>query len=134
MIFNHQNIAPFISKQLIQKLVTSNPSKSYIQEVAEVFNDNGEGVRGDMKAVIKAILLSPYALQENNSKSTFGKLKEPILFISQLLRSLEATSNGYNYIIDENNNYEMAFRYNAFNLQRLSLADVLQQPGILQAH
>ena len=56
-IFNHPNVGPFISRQLIQRLVTSNPSPGYVYRVTQKFNDNGSGVRGDMKAVIKAILL-----------------------------------------------------------------------------
>jgi len=56
-IFNHPNVPPFISKQLIQRFTTSNPSAAYVERVAKVFIDNGEGVRGDLAAVIKAILL-----------------------------------------------------------------------------
>ncbi len=56
-LYNHPNVGPFIGKQLIKRLVKSNPSPEYIERVASAFNDNGEGVRGDMKAVIKAILL-----------------------------------------------------------------------------
>src|SRR5205814_2894301 len=55
-IFNHPNVGPFVSRQLIQKLVTSNPSPAYVYRVAQVFNNNGQGVRGDMKSVIRAIL------------------------------------------------------------------------------
>jgi uncharacterized protein (DUF1800 family) len=60
-IFNHPNVGPFISKQLIQRLVTSNPSPEYVSRVAGVFNDNGSGVRGDLKAVVTAILLDQEA-------------------------------------------------------------------------
>jgi uncharacterized protein (DUF1800 family) len=60
-IFNHPNVGPFISKQLIQKLVTSNPSPDYVSRITQVFNDNGSGVRGDLKAVVTAILLDPEA-------------------------------------------------------------------------
>jgi uncharacterized protein (DUF1800 family) len=60
-IFNHPNVGPFISRQLIQRLVTSNPSKPYISAVASVFNDNGAGVKGDLRAVVSAILLHPEA-------------------------------------------------------------------------
>lgn len=61
IIFNHQNVGPFISRLLIQQLIKSNPSPEYISDVASAFNDNGDGVRGDMKAVVKAILLHPEA-------------------------------------------------------------------------
>ena len=78
-IFLHPNVGPFIGKQLIQRLVTSNPSPDYIARVTAAFNDNGQGVRGDMASVIKAILLDPEArscaaLQDD----AFGRLREPI--------------------------------------------------------
>jgi uncharacterized protein (DUF1800 family) len=60
-LFNHQNVAPFISKQLIQRLITSNPTPQYVERIASVFNDNGEGVRGDLAAVVKAIYLDDEA-------------------------------------------------------------------------
>ncbi len=56
-LFNHPNVAPFIGKQLIKKLVSSNPSPEYVARVSDVFNDNGQGIRGDLGAVIKTILL-----------------------------------------------------------------------------
>ncbi len=90
-LFNHSNVAPFISKQLIQSLVTSNPTPGYVERVARVFNDNGDGVRGDLKAVVKAILLDASALlghQEN--PYYFGKLKEPIIKLINLWRAFEA--------------------------------------------
>ncbi|MEE4245779.1 MAG: DUF1800 family protein, partial [Kangiellaceae bacterium] len=89
VIFEHPNVGPFISKQLIQKLVTSNPSPDYVARVATVFNNNGNGVRGDLRAVIKAILLDTEALEAN--VENFGKLKEPIVRISQLFRAFDAT-------------------------------------------
>ncbi len=57
-VFNHPNVGPFVCKQLIQRLVAGNPSPAYVQRVAAVFADNGNGVRGDMKAVVTAILLT----------------------------------------------------------------------------
>ncbi|WP_299876343.1 DUF1800 family protein [uncultured Cocleimonas sp.] len=84
-IFQHQNIAPFISKQLIKRLVTSNPSPQYVERVAEKFNDNGEGIKGDLKAVVSAILLDDEALATNKPDS-FGKLREPMLRMSHLWR------------------------------------------------
>lgn len=96
-IFNHQNVAPFVSLRLIQHFVTSNPSPDYIQRVARIFNNNGSGVKGDIKAVIKAILLDDDARRVDYSLSVEprdGKLKDPILFITNLFRSLEIVPNG----------------------------------------
>ena len=84
-IFKHPNIAPFISQQLIQRLVTSNPTPEYVARVAEKFNDNGDGIKGDMKAVVSAILLDEEALAETKPDS-FGKLREPMLRMSHLWR------------------------------------------------
>lgn len=93
-IFNHANVGPFIGKQLIQHLVTSNPSPAYVSRVAGVFNNNGEGVRGDMKAVIKAILLDPEARSDAITDPQYGKLREPAKFIAGLLRALGGKSDG----------------------------------------
>ena len=92
-LFNHQNTAPFISKQLIQKLVTSNPSPDYVRRIALKFADNGNGVRGDLKAVVRAILLDPEARDPQNLfSSTFGKMKEPYLRTVNLARAFNAKS------------------------------------------
>ncbi|MGZ5236996.1 MAG: DUF1800 domain-containing protein [Caldimonas sp.] len=90
-LFNNPNVGPFIGKQLIQRLVTSNPSPAYVARVATAFNDNGQGVRGDMKAVWKAILLDPEARTASTSPS-YGKLREPLLRLSSMLRAFNATS------------------------------------------
>jgi len=87
-VFEHSNVAPFISKQLIQRLVTSNPSPDYVERVARVFNNNGNGIKGDLKAVIAAILLDENALAENKPND-FGKLREPLLRISHLWRAFD---------------------------------------------
>jgi hypothetical protein len=97
-IFMHPNVGPFISFRLIQHFVTSNPSAPYIQRVSQVFNDNGQGTRGDLKAVIKAILLDPEARRGDDPSYagvSDGKLKEPVLFITGLLRALEVPSVDY---------------------------------------
>jgi uncharacterized protein (DUF1800 family) len=87
-IFRHPNVGPFIGKQLIQKMVTSNPSPDYIKKVAETFNDNGNGVRGDMAAVFKAILLHPEARSCESLKSpTQGKLQEPLVRFLERIRN-----------------------------------------------
>lgn len=92
IIFDHPNVAPFISKQLIQRLVTSNPSPDYVARVAGVFNDNGSGIKGDLGAVVRAILMDQEALSGHQvAPQTFGKLREPILKISALWRAFNAT-------------------------------------------
>jgi uncharacterized protein (DUF1800 family) len=92
-IFMHPNVGPFIGKQLIQHLVTSNPSPAYVSRVAGMFNDNGAGVRGDMKAVVKAVLIDPEA-RGAAVADTFGQLREPALMITALLRGLGAPTDG----------------------------------------
>jgi len=87
-IVQHQNVGPFIGRNLIEHLVTSNPSPAYIARVTAAFNDNGSGVRGDLKAVIRAILLDPEALNPSPD-SLFGHLLEPILFKTRLLRAFD---------------------------------------------
>jgi len=92
-IFNHPNVGPFISKQLIQRLVTSNPTPAYIERVAKVFNDNSQGVRGDLSAVITAILIDDEALNGyKNNPQTFGKIREPLLRATHLWRAFDASS------------------------------------------
>jgi len=105
-VFNHPNVGPFVSRELIQHLVTSNPSPAYIQRVASVFDNNGSGVRGDMKLVITAILMDPEARRGDdpaNAAATDGHLQEPILFIAGLLRAFGATSDGSNLAYYGNN-------------------------------
>jgi uncharacterized protein (DUF1800 family) len=96
-IFEHPNTAPFISKQLILKLITSNPSPNYIARVAQVFNDNGQGVKGDLSAVIKAIYLDPEARQFAAPLAYFGKIREPLLKQMQLWRVFKAKSLNNRY-------------------------------------
>jgi len=92
-LFNHPNTGPFISRQLIQRLVTSNPSPAYVQRVAGVFNNNGAGVRGDMAAVITAILMDPEARSASvASDPAYGKLREPVLRMTHMLRAFNSTS------------------------------------------
>lgn len=85
-IFNHPNVGPYIGKVLIQHLVTSDPTPQYVFDVAAAFNDNGQGVRGDMKAVIRTILLHPEARGDVKTDPNFGKLREPILFTTNFAR------------------------------------------------
>lgn len=94
LLMSHQNIAPFVSLRLIQHLVTSDPSPAYIARVATVFRNNGQGVAGDMKAVVKAVLLDPEARrgdQVGSDTAQFGKMREPLLWYTGLLRGLGCT-------------------------------------------
>jgi len=85
-VFAHPNVGPYVSKQLIQQLVTSNPSADYIKRVATVFNDNGAGVRGDLKAVLSSILLDPEA-RTLPRPANFGRLREPVMRLAHLWRA-----------------------------------------------
>jgi uncharacterized protein (DUF1800 family) len=92
-IFSHANVAPFISRQLIQKLVTSNPSRGYVQRVAQVFNDDGTGRRGNLAAVVRAVLLDAEARPSSTSATppvAPGKVKEPLLRLTQFWRAYGA--------------------------------------------
>lgn len=90
-VFNHPNVGPFVSQRLIQHLVTSNPTPGYVERIARVFNDNGDGVRGDLKAVINAILLDTEARNGHRTlPNQFGKFKEPFIRQMSLWRGLEA--------------------------------------------
>jgi uncharacterized protein (DUF1800 family) len=92
-LFNHPNVGPFFARQMIQRLVTSNPSPAYVQRVASVFDNNGAGTRGDLRAVFKAIWMDEEALAPANLQSTtFGKLREPILRLAQWARTFGASS------------------------------------------
>ena len=92
-IFQHPNVGPFVSRQLIQHLVTSSPSPEYVRRVAAVFANNGFGQRGDMAAVVKAILTDPETRQGDGGSGTAvaQHLREPVLFITAVLRALQST-------------------------------------------
>lgn len=92
-LFNHPNVGPFIGRQLIQRLVTSNPTPAYVERVARAFNGDATGVRGDMRAVLRAVLLDPEANAPAGSLSEFGKLREPVVRYASLLRQFGATSS-----------------------------------------
>ena len=99
-LFNHPNTAPFISQQLIQRLVTSNPSPGYVQRVAAVFADNGQGQRGDLFAVAKAILTDAEARSSTlPASSSYGKVREPMLRLTQAWRVFDAVgrNNRHDY-------------------------------------
>jgi uncharacterized protein (DUF1800 family) len=102
IIFNHPNMPPFIGKQLIEKLVTSNPSPAYVQRVAQAFasgkfNSYGSGKRGDMQATVAAILLDAEARRGDLAATTNfndGKLREPVVMMVSIARAFHATSDG----------------------------------------
>ncbi|HEY0544299.1 MAG TPA: DUF1800 domain-containing protein [Pyrinomonadaceae bacterium] len=89
-IFNNPSVGPFISRQLIQHLVTSDPTPAYVGRVAAVFNNNGYGVRGDLKAVVRAILADPEARGDVKTDPNYGYLREPALFVTNILRQFNA--------------------------------------------
>jgi uncharacterized protein (DUF1800 family) len=93
-VFMHPNVGPFIGKQLIQKLVTGDPTPQYVSRVAAVFNDNSQGVRGDLKAVVNAILTDPEARGATKLAPGYGKLREPVLFMAAAARALNTQSDG----------------------------------------
>jgi uncharacterized protein (DUF1800 family) len=96
----HPNVGPFIGRQLIQRLVTSHPSPAYVARVARRFDDNGAGVRGDMKAVVQAVLLDAEARDAAAAADpAFGKLREPVLRLTALLRAVGASSDSGQWLI-----------------------------------
>ncbi|UGQ47611.1 DUF1800 domain-containing protein [Massilia endophytica] len=97
-LFNHPNVGPFIGKQLIQRLVTSNPSPAYVARVAAAFNNDGRGVRGDMKSVLAAVLLDPEARPATPSASS-GRLREPIVRLANWMRAFDAKSTSGRYLL-----------------------------------
>ena len=103
-IFNHPNVGPFVATQLIQHLVKSNPTPGYVSRVAAAFNDNGSGVRGDMKATLAAILMDPEARANDNGGDDLvadGHLQEPALFLSGMVRAFGGQMNDQNYYAGE---------------------------------
>jgi len=99
-IFNDSTIGPFVCKQLIEHLVKSNPSTTYVQDVVNVFNNDGTGTRGNLQAVFKAILTDPEAragdfqVFPTQTNPNEGHLREPVLFMTSVLRALNSTHNG----------------------------------------
>jgi len=100
ILFQHPNVGPFIGRQLIQRLVTSAPSAAYVGRVAAAFNNNGAGVRGDLRAVTRAVLLDPEAHQDPGLNGpAWGKLREPMIRFVQWARSFGATSSDGKWIL-----------------------------------
>jgi uncharacterized protein (DUF1800 family) len=99
-IFNHPNAGPFISKNLIEHLVTSNPSPAYVARVSAVFDNDGTGTRGNLQAVVQQILLDPEA-RTSPVSPLFGHLQEPVLFICRLLRAFNTTSATTDFVLSD---------------------------------
>jgi uncharacterized protein (DUF1800 family) len=93
-IFLHPNVGPFIGRQLIRHLVTGSPSPAYVDRVAAVFEDDGTGMRGNLKAVVRAILLDPEARTAPDGNTRYGRFREPALFVTAFLRGVGASSDG----------------------------------------
>src|SRR5205807_2158056 len=116
-IFNHPNVGKFIGRELIQRLVTSNPSPGYLYRVASAFDNDGQGVRGGMRAVIKAILLDYDARGPHKTGQGAGKLKEPALRLTSLYRGLKSAPAGgvYSFWLAEEFGQEPFFSPTVFN-------------------
>lgn len=111
-IVRNPNVGPFVGTRLIQALVKSNPSAAYVKRVAAAFANNGLGVRGDMKAVIRAVLQDPEARagDTQTAGSNDGKLREPVLYMTRLLRAFKGRSDGVDL-----DNYSQGMRQDVFN-------------------
>lgn len=97
-IFAHQNVGPFVSMHLIRRLVTSNPSPGFVQRVSSVFDNNGSGVRGDLSAVVRAILMDPEARDcDSGNDPTFGMLREPFVRYFQINKAFDAHTLSGNF-------------------------------------
>jgi uncharacterized protein (DUF1800 family) len=106
--FNNASTAPFVARHLIVHLVTANPSPAYVGRVAAVFANNGSGVRGDLKAVVRAILLDSEA--RGAPTATSGKLKEPVLLMTSLARAIGFATDGYVFTTRDSNLAQPVFR------------------------
>ncbi|HVF49979.1 MAG TPA: DUF1800 domain-containing protein [Pyrinomonadaceae bacterium] len=113
-IFNHPNVGPFIGKRLIRQLVTSNPSAAYVGRVASVFDNNCAGFyadaacpgeRGDLRAVVRAILLDPEARGDIKTDPNYGRLREPVQFIAAMCRAFDARGIGAGGVIVESDGH-----------------------------
>ncbi len=135
-LFNHQNVGPFFGRLLIQRFVTSNPSPAYIGRVAAAFANNGQGVRGDLRATLRAVLLDPEARSlAKTTEPGWGKQREPVIRFANFLRGFNATStSGRNHIwyldsADEGLNQSPLLSPSVFNF----FSPNYRQPGALSA-
>jgi uncharacterized protein (DUF1800 family) len=113
-LFYHPNTGPYVCIQLIHQLVTSNPSPAYVGRCAAAFANNGSNTRGDMKAVITAILLDPEARGDVKTDPNYGHLREPVLLLTHLLRAFNATSDGV-LVTSTGGSFTTALGQNVFN-------------------
>jgi uncharacterized protein (DUF1800 family) len=97
--FNHPSTAPHISKILIQSLVTSNPSPAYVRRVSSVFENNGSGVRGDLKSVVRAILLDIEARDDAKASASNGKVRDPALVMISVARAIGLQTDGTAFVL-----------------------------------
>ena len=132
LLFNHQNTAPFISRRLIQRLVTSNPSPGFIARISKVFANNGHGVRGDLKAVVQAILLDTEARTSSVASATsYGHEREPIVRLANLYRAFSGLAASGRFVMrNQTANFEQAPLYSpsVFNF----FAPDYSQPGAIE--
>jgi uncharacterized protein (DUF1800 family) len=133
---NHPNVGPFIGRELIQRFVTSNPSPAYIGRVAAAFANNGSGVRGDLRATLRSVLMDPEARDlAKTAEPSWGKQREPVIRFANYLRALNATSpTGRNRIwyldsADEGLNQSPLLSPSVFNF----FSPNYRQPGPLSA-
>jgi len=124
-IFNHPNVGPFVVKQLIKRLVTSNPSPGYVQRIAGVFNNDGSGVRGNLQAVVRALLLDSEA-RSNTSSAAYGKLREPVLRLSHLWRAFNVQPGTQSSVRQEFNTASPPL----YNLEDVTGQAVLRSPSV----
>jgi uncharacterized protein (DUF1800 family) len=139
-ITSHHNVGPFFCTQLIQHLVTSNPSPAYVKRVAAVFNNDGNGVRGNLAAVVRAILLDPEARAGDNAPAAadYGHMREPALFLAGTMRAFNGFANPIsNYTWDQGasmgediTNSPDVFNYFPITYQVASTGQVAPEMGI----
>jgi uncharacterized protein (DUF1800 family) len=114
-LFNHPNTGPYVCTQFIHQLVTSNPAPAYVGRCAAAFANNGSGVRGDMKAVITAILLDPEARGDVKTDPNYGHLREPVLLMTHLLRAFSAVTDGVLVTQSNPGSFSIPLGQNVFN-------------------
>jgi uncharacterized protein (DUF1800 family) len=132
LLFNHPNTAPFISRRLIQRLVTSNPTPGYISRISRVFANNGHGVRGDLKAVVRAILLDSEARSNAFADDAgYGHEREPVIRLANLYRAFNAAAPSGKFVVNNQSfNFGQAPLYSptVFNF----FAPDYAQPGAIE--
>jgi hypothetical protein len=139
-IVNHRNVPPFVSRFLIQRLVTGEPSPAYVERVAKVFVNNGAGTRGDLKAVVRAILTDPEARGPEKFDAAYGQLNEPVLFVSQMARALGVKTDGQYFQNQTNAMAQTVFFsptvFNYFSPEHIIASNKINSPefGILNSN